>query len=191
MAGKNRAPLLTGRALRAAVRGFCEVEYERVTYEPWDPSRYPDLAEMEKSLDERKDVERMCTEAEKVLGQLRKKRGPLRQWANGALLALAEIRPEKPAATLHAFMVEMFERSSVPAGVPVDRRQKNAKQAPPSIVWPSGPKRKPTPRELAFMTLLLGHWPDLPVNTPISPEEVIRQEARAIASLRRRRAPPG
>jgi hypothetical protein len=192
---KKRVPrLLVGKALKEAVCALCKEEYERVFYEPWDPTRYPALAELEKAFDVRTKVVRLCTEIEgalRELGQTGSDRlgEALDGWAGEALRGVQELRPDAAPATLHGFIIQLVESGKVPREVPVDRRRKEARQAPPEIYWRTGPGRyrAPTDREIAFVTLLIGCWPDMQPGTPTSAEDVVRQEANAVASLRSRR----
>ncbi len=196
-AQKKGAPqLFTGPALKQAVLSLCAKEYERVTYERWVPKDHADPATLRQDFETQTAVARAVQQVSLALAEIRAKRqslGPwgskLAAWATAALMELDAVRPDDPPATLLAFILQKLESVKIPREVPMDRRKSAAKQAPPEIIWRGGEHRyrAPTNRELAFMTLLLGHWPDLPLGTPISPEYVVRQEANAISSLNRRR----
>jgi hypothetical protein len=193
-AQKKRTPrLLVGEALKEAVLTLCREEYERIFYEAWDPKRYPDWVSLQGAFDVRKNIERLCREIKSALDELRQLGSEhlgwaLDEWVDEALRGVDELRPDEPPATLHGFIIQMVERGEVPREVPIDRRTKEAKRAPPEIYWRTGPGRyrAPTNREIAFVTLLIGCWPLMQPSTPTSAEDVVRQEAKAIASARRR-----
>jgi hypothetical protein len=180
-----------GAELKLAVRAHCQKEFKRVTYEPWDPKRYPDWSTLEQTYEAKKRVAQQCASVRRLLDELQTMDQvvpPLAEWAARGAQRLAELVPDVPR-TLLGFAVQQLELTPIPSEVPKDRRDRAAKRAPPAVYWRSGPGRyrEPTNRELAFMTLLLGHWPDIQPGARTSPEEVVRQEANAVASALRRR----
>jgi len=188
--------LLKGEPLKQAVRKICAEEFKRVTYEPWRSRGYPSLSTWERFYEAHKRVAALVRSVIETMNQLRALRGGrfnlfLGEWLKDSEDRFAEMEFEEPPPTVRAYVVRSLEREHVPFEVAEDTRTRAARAPAPKIYWKGGGRRyRPmTDREMAHVTLLIGLWPDVQPKTLMDPRDVIRQEAKAIAQVRRRRGP--
>ncbi len=171
----------------------CVAEYERVFERPWNHAEYGSLDDWQRRYDSRRRInEKLGRTVSELKGLrdtpgLRKVHPALAEWADEALAEIELVERLDVPASLRAFIIDALETSWTWADIEPDTRRKARRRSgPPTIRWGGARRRALRPRELAYITLLIGLEPALG-HCCHQPEEVVRMEAKAIAEILRRK----